>query len=216
MLTLPSVVRDPYRATTERLNAFISVREDIEHPIIIDDIKELEGQVREFERVLSREASQEEFDRLVPYRFLGLTEYSKNNYKKAINYYEKALIQEPNKVNTMGNMVMAYWWTEQFQEALKQSDSMIRCEPKVFLGYFCKGRTLVFLHEIRDAIANFNMALKFTTETSGQRATVFTSRANAHLLNGNWEKALSDSEKSVEINPTNNAPNVNKAIALKN
>lgn len=214
-LTLPDVVRDPYRATTARLNVFISVREDIKNPIIMDDIKALEEQVRKFEQALSGKATEEEFDWLVPYKFLGDTEYWRSNYGTALTYYEKALIQKPNDLRTMEGMVMSYWWTEEFDKALEMSERMIRCAPTHFEGYWRKGDSLVYRNKLKDGIATFNEALKYTAEKSREQATVLTSRSNARLLAGDWEKAISDAEKSLQIVPKGNAAAINKGIALK-
>lgn len=216
-LTLPIAVYDPYRATTERLNSFISVRKDIKHPIITADIKGLEEKVREFEHVLSGEAPSEEFDRLAPYRFLGDIEADNKNYPGTLLYYEKALFQSPDDLSIMGNLVLGYIWTEQFEKALEMSQRMISQAPGEYLGYYWKGRSLSYLgrDRIKEAIVNLNEALKHAGKEATNRVTVLTSRSNTYLVANNWDKALSDAEEALQLDAEEYAALLNKCIALK-
>jgi len=214
-LTLPDAVRDPYKATTERLNEFISPREEVRHAIIKEDIAELEEQVKNFEQAISGEGRREEFDRLVPYVFLGDREYQRSNYKSALPYYEKALLQDPSDVNTMGNMAFSYIYTEDFEKALQLSEAVIRQGPGDWRGYATKGRSLLYLNRLDDAIATYNQGLQRAAEEPQGRATLLISRSNALLLAGSWEEALSAAEKALLIDPEEPAAVINKCMALK-
>ena len=215
-LTLPNAVRAPYKATTEMLNRFISPREEITHPIIKDDITKLEGQIKRFQQIVSGKAPEEEFDRLVPYRFLGNRGYISGNYKNALSYYERVLLQDPNDVDIMERMVYSYWWTEDFENALEVSEKMINKAPNNYTGYWLKGCSLRFLGKLKDAIANLNEALKYTTENSRERYFyVIASRSDVFLLDEKWKDALSDAEKASQVDPKNYNAVVNKCIALK-
>lgn len=212
-LTLPDAVRDPYKATTERLNTFILPRAEVKHQIIKEDIAELEEQVKGFEQVISGEAPTEEFDRLVPYRFLGNRELERDNYQDALAYYEKALIQNPNDLDAMDEMAFSYICTGQFEKALEISEQMINWVPST--GYWRKGTSLARLDRLEEAVASYSEALKYTAERSTAQAVVLASRSNALLIAGNWEQALSDAEKAVQIDPSNHIAIVNKCMALK-
>lgn len=214
-LTLPDAVRDPYKATTERLNAFILPMEEVKHPIIKEDIAELEEQVKTFEQVLSGEAPRAEFDRLVPYGFLGDAEFGRGNYKNALPNYEKALLQKPNDLRIMQRMVLSYMWTEDFEKSLEMSEEMISQAPSDFRGYLRKGSSLVHLNRLEDAIASFSEALQYAADKTDERGGVLVSRSNALLIAGNWEEALSDAEKALQINPESRAALINRCMALK-
>jgi tetratricopeptide (TPR) repeat protein len=215
-LTLPNAVRDPYKATTEMLNRFILPSEKVKHPIIKDDITKLEGQIKRFEQIIFGKVPIEEFDRLVPYRFLADAEYKSGNYEKALPYFEKALIQNPNNVEIMLGIGLSYLWTENYKKALEISEKMINKAPDYFWGYYLKGLTLNYLWKPKDAIAVFNEALKHTTEDSRERHYfVLTSRAHSFLVDGNWQNALSDAEKALQSDPKNYIALVNKCVALK-
>ncbi len=212
--TLPDTVRDPYKAITERLNTFILPKEKVEHPIIKKDITELEKQVKKFEQVVTGEVPIKEFDRFVPYRFLGDTEYTNNNYKKALLYYKKALLQNPNNLEVMKNMVFSYIWSEDFDKALEISENMVRHDPSNFIGYLSKGSVLTYLNRLEDALANYNQALSLT-KSPGQIANLLIFRSNALLMTGKWREALSDTERALQIGSKNEAVIINKCIALK-
>ena len=214
-LRLPDSVRDPYKATTERLNGFISPMKEIKHPIIKKNIAELEEQIKGFEQVISGKAPIEEFDRLVPYRLLGTVEYGSHGYKNALYYYKKALIQNPDDLQTVRRMVSSYIFTEQFENALELSENIIKKAPDNFGGYMDKGASFSYLNKIEDSIASYSEALKYTTEKSEERAVVLLNRSNSFLLAGNWKEALSDAEKALQMMPNDYASLINKCIALK-
>jgi tetratricopeptide (TPR) repeat protein len=207
-IRLPDTVRDPFKATTERLNRFISPKEEIKNTIIRKDIKELEEQVKKF-------VSKEDFDRLVPYVMLGAMGFSEHNYEDALTLFEKALSRKPDDLDIMGKLVSVYWWTEKFDKALKMSERMIRTTPTDYRGYLSKGQSLAYLGKLEDAITNYNEALKYTAEKSPEQGIVLTFGSNARLLTGDWEKALSVAEKALLIDPKDNVAMINKCIALK-
>jgi tetratricopeptide (TPR) repeat protein len=214
-LRLPDSVRDPYKATTERLNGFISPMKEIKHPIIKKNIAELEERIKGFEQVISGKAPIEEFDRLVPYRLLGDLELLSYNYGDALNHYKKALIQNPDDLNVMDNMVWSYRRTEKFVDAFEMSETMINKAPDNFIGYRNKGQSLVYLCNIKDSIICYTDALDYTTEESNERASVLSERSAAFLIADNYEAALSDAEEALQITPKNYTLSINKCIALK-
>lgn len=213
-LKLPDTVRDPYKATTERLNRFISLKK-VKHPIIKKAIADLDKQVKSFEQIISGKATTEDLNRLLPSRFLGDKEFHIGKYHSALSYYEKALIQHPNDLTLRQQIFYAYVFTEQFKKALRMSEQTIKQVPTDFRGYFLKGRALVYLGKLKTAIRSFNRALKYTAEKSEDRSEVLISRSNVHLIAGSWEKALLDAEKALQIEPEEPAAAINKCNAMK-
>jgi tetratricopeptide (TPR) repeat protein len=213
-LTLPDTVRDPYKATTDRLNKFISMGHETEHPIIKEDVKELEAQIKKFEQVVSGKAPFGESDRLVPSVFLGDLEFSKNHYKKALVYFEKVLTKEPDNMNLMRKMRISYQATEHFEKALEISDIIISKFPHHCLGYEGKGRSLISLGRFKDAISASTKGLEYAKE-SEDKGNCITTRSNAFLLNGDWSSALSDAEEALRLEPENYSALGNKCLALK-
>ena len=207
-IRLPDTVRDPFKATTERLNRFISPEEEIKNPIIRKDVKELEEQVKKF-------VTKEDFDRFVPYAMFGAMKFSEHNYEDASTLFEKALIRKPDDFYIMDKLVSVYLWTEKIDECLKLSERIIQCAPTNYRGYRRKGSSLTRLSKLKDAIACYDEALKYTAEKSSERGIVLTARSNVRLLVGDWDKALSDAERALQADPEDYAAMINKCIALK-
>ena len=206
-IRLPDTVRDPFKATTERLNRFISPEEEIKNPVIRKDVKALEEQVNKF-------VSKEDSDRLVPYVMLGTVKFYEHNYAVASTLFEEALIRKPDDLMIMERMIDSYCAIEKFDKSLEISERMIQCAPTDYRGYDRKGISLVYLGKLKDAIASYDEALKYTAKKS-QQETVFVSMANARLLAGDWDGALSDTESALKIVPESSAATINKCIALK-
>jgi tetratricopeptide (TPR) repeat protein len=181
-LTLPDAVRDPYKATTERLNAFVLPKTEVEHPIIKEDIAGLEEQIKGFEQVISGQAPTEEFDRLVPYLFLGDREFERGDYKNTLAYYQKALVQNPNDLGLMERMVESYFRMEDFEKALEISQRMVEQAPSDLRGHLAKGDSLLSARKSEDAIASYSEALKYTTERTAERAYPLIARVLGHLV----------------------------------
>jgi len=215
-LTLPNAVRDPFQATTEKLNRFISPGKEVKHPIIKEDIMELERKIKRFQLIVSGKTPVGETDKLVPYHALGDLMHAVKDYKNALFNYEKALIQSPDDIDLMKKMAYLYDWTGDFEKTLAISEKIINKAPNNYLGYYLKGRCLSHLKRFKDAIAAFTEALKYTAENSEERYRyVITSRSNVFLLDGNWGDALSDAEKASQVNSKNYSAIGNKCIALK-
>jgi tetratricopeptide (TPR) repeat protein len=214
-LSLPDYVKDPYKATTERLNRFILLKEEVKHPIIKKCISELVEQVEKFERVISGKTPVQEFDRLVPYRFLGNREFENDNYGNALIYYKKALLQNPNNLDTIWKIVRSYSWIEDFEKALEMSENMIKQAPDNYVGYREKGHVYFYIGKFNDSIKSYNEALKHATNDLKAISSIYTGRSNTNLKAGNWRKALSDAEEALQIDPENYAALLNKCIALK-
>lgn len=174
----------------------------------------MERQVKKFEQVVTGKVPIKEFDRLVPYRFLGDTEYRNKNYRNALLYYKKGLLQNPNELELMRYMVFSYIYLEAFDKAFEMSENMINKNPSNFRGYHCKGRSLIHLNNLKDALTNYSQALSLTKRPE-QYAEILTSRSNALLIAGKWGEALSDEEKALQIYPESNAGIINKCIALR-
>jgi len=213
-LRLPDAVRDPYRATTMKLNSFILPREAAKHPVIESHVRELEEQVRKFEKFVSGKVPREDFDRLVPYSFLADREYQERDYPSASVYYEKSLIDNPNDLDVMRRLALSYYFSVRAGEAREVSDRMIRLAPSNYVGYLTKAMVSPRTAPEED-IALITEALKYTPEKSLERARVLTDRSNAHLLADHWPQAIADADEALKINPETYTAVVNRCIAVK-
>jgi len=209
-LRLPSLVRDPYKATTEMLDRFVS--EKVRHPVIQKDISMLEEMIKKFELIVSDEARE-----LVPYRFLGEREFNRGkDYPKAVSYLEKALASDPDDIYTMEMLAYSYGeGLEDFDKALDLSEVMIRKFPSNHIGYYSKATYLLYMGKLEDAHAVLDKAMQYTAEDSIERSDVLNAKSNVFLLEGEWKEALSRAEKALEKQPQNYSALGNKCLALK-
>jgi tetratricopeptide (TPR) repeat protein len=210
-LRLPDTVRDPYKATTEKVNRFIlSDREDT-HPIIKKDIKELEKQIDGFEKSIRQRATT--LRRLVPNIFLAEREARRGNYEKAIDYLEKEAPKDPTNLMINVRLFDVYRLAEKFEKAAEIAEKMIKQNPDSYVWYETKGRAVAY-YRPDEAISCFDQALNHTQDPSA-RQTIFSNKSNAYLLAGKWEKAIAEADKALEINPHDYVAKLNKSVALK-
>lgn len=214
-LTLPNIVRDPYKATTDKLNNSVLIKTEVKHPIIQSDIAELEKQVRNFERIVSIDQPPEE-PRLVPYSFLGDREFGRNNYAKALLYYERALDENPNDWGMMNRLFVSYVGTDNMEEALGIAERIIKVAPDDPSGYKNKGFVLAYSDRVKESLRALEEALKRTPkESTEDRASILVSMSGASLRAGLWKDALSLAERALILDPKSVNAIVNKCSALK-
>lgn len=213
-LTLPDVVRDPYKSVAELLNQFIEPIKPLnEHPIIKKDISDLENKIKSFEQVISSK-SIKEFDELVPYSFLGDREFSAYKYPEALAYYEKALYQKDIEIKTLTRMWISYISLENIDKSLEISEMMINRYPNNFLGYYRKSRSLKYQKKFEQSLEVMDDALKLELDKSGQ-AYIIINISDAYLHLNDWDQAINYADQAIDIDPSSTAPIVNKAFALK-
>lgn len=212
-LSLPDIVRDPYKAITESLNRFIVPSEKIhEHPIIKKDIFDLENKIKNFEQIISTK-SIEEFDELIPYSFLGDREYADNNYQNALLYYEKTLNKKEVNVNTLDRMWFSYISLENFEKSMEISEELIIRYPDNFIGYYRKSRSLKHQHHFEQSLEFSEKGLKLA-KTKSERVTVFINRADTYLHLNDWDNAIFQADQALAISISSDVAILNKSVAL--
>lgn len=214
-LTLPNLVRDPYKATTERLNRFVSLREKTKHSVIKDDIRELEDQIKRFEQIVSGNAPEEETLKLIPARLLAELIADRNDHKTASLYFDKAIVQSPDDVDLMTTAAYEHIRAGNFLRAIEICETALVKDPNDFDGHYLKGLALLYLERHQDAFASFSEALRHAEEPSREYDLAVTAKSNILLTIGNWEAAFSEAEKASNANPKNLNALGNKCIALK-
>ena len=213
--SLPASVRDPYKATTDRLNSFVSEKA-IDHPVIRQHANELENQIKGFEKAISGTPAAEDLLNLVPYGLLTKLAFDKNRHEDVLTYGCKALEKDPDNIMTVYMMGVSYIALERPDEALKVCEDILAKKPGDFLGSKLKGTALNHMGKIEDAISVHNEIIAGRKITASERASSYTSLANCFLLKGDWQSALENSEKALELDPEGYNSIGNKCLALKN
>jgi tetratricopeptide (TPR) repeat protein/NAD-dependent SIR2 family protein deacetylase len=214
-LTLPKAVREPYQATTERINRFVSPDiKETQHPAIKKDVAALTDHIKWFKDVVSGKASQVEIDRLVPYQFLGDTEFDKNP-EQALAYYQKALVIEPNDPDVMARTIFAHIASNQCGKAIEVFKNMLAREQGGPIVYFYGGIALACAGSNEEAVRVLEDGLQRVPEGSAARASFHTTIGNCLLLLGKWNEALSEAEKSLKIKPKGVSATLVRCLAMK-
>ena len=94
------------------------------------------------------------------YLILGNAEYEKENYPKAIEYYEKALKINPNHAYTLNNKGIALGKLKKHDEAIKCFDKAIEIKPDFAGAWTNKGIALDKLGQREEALKAFDKAIE--------------------------------------------------------
>lgn len=216
-LVLPDAVRDPYAATTQRLNTFRLRDKKLKHKVIRKDIRELGAKMRQYEQVMSGKGKEKaESKRLIPYFFLAESAFHRHSYERALTYYQQGLVYEPADMKAMAAMVNCYIAIEKPKKALEVSKRMISQAPTDWRGYNREGVSLYALGRLKDAIVSYTKAVEHA-KAKGDRNGLYHAigdRANVKLLASEWKGALQDAQEANKIH-SEVANMMNQSIALR-
>lgn len=215
-LNLPTTVRDPYRATTERLNTFIDAENIVYHSsssrdIIRRDLNKLRKKIEKFTQFYSSDDK-----KLKPMEFLGDSAFLDGEYSQALELYEKIPSFTVQKYDAKKNMALSYLYLDNFKKAYAEAERMKKIDPKNMHGYLISGH--VILRDKNDydgAIQSYTKAYKRSKDNS-EKSKALAARSNAYSLKREWTKAFKDAEKGIMLYPEFEANTLKKANILMN
>lgn len=144
--------------------------------------------------------------------YLGEREAAIKHYSQALKYdpehsASKAEFKRLSKLEKAQNSAEENLKASKFQEALQDFETALLLEPssefvtpKLFLG---KCKALVSLKQPSQAVEACTKAI----ELDGQLLDAYLQRAEAHLLDSDYDKALHNFQKAREIQPQNQQAN---------
>lgn len=220
-LQLPNLVKDPYKATTDRLNTFLSRvgsklegEKKIENPIILEDINQLQSTIKDFEEAISRK--EETLDKLVPYALLGSFAYYGNEYHDAITNFNKAYKLDKLDEEDMELLSFSYLYIEDFKNAQITIDRMMERYPESPVPYYVQADLYHYTGDGDRALTSFKTALKYA-RTNEMKSKIFASISAIKLFMTDFNGALNDAKESLKFSSTQKSvANINRSIALKN
>lgn len=220
-LQLPDLIKDPYKATTDRLNTLFSRvgsklegERKIENPIISEDMKQLRGAIEAFEEVISKK--EEALDKLVPYALLGALAYDTSEYHAAITYYEKAQRLGELSEEDMEKFCLSYLNMEDFENAQKIVDRVTQSYPESPATYRRQADLYYFTGDTVKALTSLQEALRYS-QTNEMKSTLLVCLSSTKLLMNDFRGALADAEEALKVSrKERSAANLNRSIALKN
>lgn len=92
--------------------------------------------------------------------------FKSGNYLKAAALYTQAIKQDPSNPTLFSNRAAAFLHLVKLTKALADAEATIRLKPDWEKGYFRKGCILEAMERYDEAIAAFEMALKYNPQSS--------------------------------------------------
>jgi tetratricopeptide (TPR) repeat protein/NAD-dependent SIR2 family protein deacetylase len=220
-LQLPDLIKDPYRATTDRLNTFISRTgiglgggEKIQNPIILEDMNLLQKTIKAFEGAISGK-EEEVLDKLVPYAFLGRNAYLRHEYHDAIAYFKKADMLGSISREDMEFFSNSYLAVEDFKNAEIIIKRLMRAYPESPSTYSLEARLYKCAGNSDAALNSLQKALTYS-RTNEMKSAILVALSNSKLLTNDFSGALADAEESLRLSKgERSAADINRSIALK-
>jgi tetratricopeptide (TPR) repeat protein len=207
-LELPIAVKDPYVATTRRLNNFVDLK--IENEIIKRDMSALDATIEKF---TSSIRDNERGSNIRPFYYQGVRAMISGKYKIGADYLEKALEQEPYNFNTVARLADVYLILDDPVNAKKYVDLLEKLTPKVFDQYTDMLSAFLKFDPER-ALHKYDEAFKLATKVD-DKSYLHILFANCYLKLKQFDKAIVETDKSLKLNSMEAWAKLNKAIAIK-
>ena len=142
----------------------------------------------------------------------GLHFYGESRFEEALERFEAALVEEPDNPNILFNMVMCMMsgnLHKTHAELMEIFDRIIAIEPKFKDAWANKGSYLAACGNLIDALSCLTKAAELDED-----AKVLENRGNVYLELGNYQMALEDFERCIELNGVRSELVYKKGIAL--
>jgi tetratricopeptide (TPR) repeat protein len=144
------------------------------------------------------------------YYALGATEYSAKNWDAAIPLLEKAIALDPNSARSYFLMGFCYQelknedkMAENYKLAIEKGNaigdqtSANNAKTKLFAYYYTPGAQAKNAQKWDEAIALLSKA----AEVDDTNPTIFQALSSCYNSKKNWDNAISNGEKALELNP---------------
>jgi tetratricopeptide (TPR) repeat protein len=130
----------------------------------------------------------------------ALDAHNRENYRLAIDLYSKILIADPPlKVRAIiyNHRGLAYFMLNKERQALKDFEESFKCDPDYYQVLNNRALVLRRMGLTNEALFNFNKSL----EIEENQAEVYYLRAQTHYEMQNYQSALNDAQKAIQLKP---------------
>lgn len=135
----------------------------------------------------------------------GMKKYNQKDYKGAITYLNKAIIEDSKFAIAYYNRGLAYYRLEEYQKAINDYNIAIKLNSKFTVVYCDRGNAKGALNNYTEAIKDYNKYIEFNPKNAG----VYNDRGFAKSQLQDYKNAIIDLNKAISLNP-------NYAIAYYN
>jgi len=128
---------------------------------------------------------------------LGVTEYEKQNYTKAVELISQSLKHNQSYAEAHSNLGNALQRLDRFGEALESYDRAILIKPDFAEAYNNKGNAQIGLMDWAAAVKSFERAI----EILPGYAQAYFNKGNALRLNGQYQLAIESYQTALRLQP---------------
>ena len=123
--------------------------------------------------------------------------YDKQQFSKAIYYFQKGIEQNQLKALCITGLGRVFYRQEKFKEAEEKFESALKLDPKQYLANKWKGKILVDKGKYRKAIAYFDKAIAANPD----KDSPYIFRAGCYSALKEDKSALADLNRAIKIDP---------------
>jgi tetratricopeptide (TPR) repeat protein len=138
-----------------------------------------------------------QFNSAADYNRQGFIHTQEQDYRQAIEYYEKAIQVDPNFENAYLNRGNAYLALEEHQKAIQSYTEAIQVHPESFTAYNSRGFAYSDSGNYERAIRDYDEAIRLNPEFHN----AYQNRGFAYRKIGDFHQALEDYSQAIQLNP---------------
>ena len=139
----------------------------------------------------------------------GVEQIEASNYKQAIEYFERAIEQNPENTAAYNAKGVAYFNLEDYDQAISSFNTSIQIDSTSYKPFFNRGNAYLEKGEFTKAIIDYNYA----NGMDPQQMDVYYNRGVALLSMEEYEDAILDFEMVLQANPNHSQANFYKGKA---
>lgn len=110
---------------------------------------------------------------------------------------------------------LPFVWAEKYEDALPYFEEAVKRNPRYAEAHFQIGYCNLFLLRYEDAIRAFTQVIQIKRDYTVV-AVVYTNRGLAYYNKGQYDQAIKDYNKAIEIDPGNAVAYINRGFAYRN
>ena len=134
----------------------------------------------------------------------GFNHWSKGEYEKAIECYDKAIELNPQQTSAYLNRGVVYNVMGNYDRAIQDYDRAIELEPTSVSGYGNRGNTYTINGNYDRAVQDYSRAI----ELDPLSVNDYGGRGTAYGRKGDYGRALQDFDQAIKLGPTITTPTI--------
>lgn len=156
------------------------------------------GAKSNFDQAIADESKAIELDSRNAFAFQRRAEahFGKKDIQATIKDIEQALSIQPGMPEALSDRAIIYAMNRETGKALEDLDAALRANPKFAKAHFLRGKTLQAQGNTDGALKCFDSAI-----ASAQDPKAYCTRGGLHLEKKNFDQALKDFDRAIEIDP---------------